>query len=198
MPQHVSRGWRAGGDGGVRSMRCPAASAPWSRRQVGAGAHFLQRSYRSGFHLSGVQGSACLGTQAPRCAGRLWGVGTVSSTKTLWYGAVATMMREGDGRGGSQGSAPPVEPCAQCLCPCSSPVRVVASKTNAAPGPPPATVMAWTILHRGPLPAGGVTHGPSSARYQGHGPAWCCCTQVAARATAGRCRLPSGGRVALC
>src|SRR5207245_5558128 len=78
-------------------------------------------------------------------------------------------MRAGDGRGGSQGSAPPVEPCAQCLCPCSSPVRVVASKTNAAPGPPPATVMAWTILHRGPLPAGGVTHGPSSARYQGHG-----------------------------
>src|SRR5207302_6503535 len=33
------------------------------------------------------------------------GGGTVSSTKTLWYGAVATMMRAGDGRGGGQGSA---------------------------------------------------------------------------------------------
>ena len=51
--------------------------------------------------------------------------------------------------------------------------------------------------HRGPWPDGVWPHGPSASRYQGNGPEWCCCTKVSSRDTAGRCRRPLGGRVAL-
>src|SRR6266853_6937829 len=98
-------------------MLCPAASANWSSRKVGAGANFLQSSYSSGFNMSGVQGRAFLVNQAQSCSLRLWGVGTASSTKTLWYGALSKMMRECDGIEGSNCSANHVEKCSQCICP---------------------------------------------------------------------------------
>src|SRR3989442_16033907 len=98
------------------------------------GANFLQRSYSSGFHMSGVQGIACLVNQAQSCSVRLWGVGTASATKPLWSGAWSKMMRECDGIGGSHGSATHVEKFSPCLGPGSPPVRFVASKPNSAPG----------------------------------------------------------------
>jgi hypothetical protein len=48
------------------------------------GSKFLQSAYSSGFNISGVQGIAFLVNQAQSCSCQLWGVGTPSSTKTLW------------------------------------------------------------------------------------------------------------------
>jgi hypothetical protein len=125
------------------------------------------------------------------------GGGTASATQPGWSGVWSKRRRACAGLGGRQGSANPGAQGSPGLCPCSSPVRVVAAQTHAAPGTQPATVMAWTSIHRGPVPDGGLPHGPSSASDQGNGPAWCVGTHGAARSTSGRGRRPSGVRCAL-
>ena len=198
--QHASRGWSAGGYGGVRRRRWPRASARRSKASGGCGHPWRPSAPRAACILVGCPWAAwggCSHCGRADCGGERVGA-HAPSTSPVGEGALSIILHAAAGRGGRQRSAHPRGTVAPCLWPWSSPVRRVAWKTRGAPSP--SVGIACPRMRRGPWPDGCAPPGPSAATSHVRGGAGCPVRALSARATAGRTvppcrrRLARGGR----
>jgi hypothetical protein len=83
----------------------------------GSGSQFFAEGVPCGLAHVRRPGESLPGQPGTKRCWTTLGGGTASATKTWWSGALSTMMRACDGRGGSHGSAHHVAQGSQCLCP---------------------------------------------------------------------------------